>query len=99
MRDEFSVYQFFPDDSYECVRQWVSIEDATNAAIHYCSSVGARMGTTMRVIITDGGDAIVFEWTHADGITFPEQLKKPPKPPPPATAPDILPNPFKGPFS
>lgn len=68
---EFSVYQFFPDGSYECVRSFVSAEEAMRAFKHYISSVGARLGTTQRVIITDGGDCTNFEWKYGEGITFP----------------------------
>lgn len=71
MSDEFSVFQFFEDDSYERVRSHVGAEEAVNAAKHYTTSVGARIGTTKRVIITDGGDSTVFEWVHGRGITFP----------------------------
>lgn len=71
MTDLFSVYQFFADDSYECVRQNVEAEAAVLAAKHYCSSVGAQLGTTRRVIITDDGDCCVFEWQYGVGVTFP----------------------------
>lgn len=67
---EFSVCQFFTDDSYEYVRRYVSAEEAVTAAKHYTSSVGAKLGTTKRVIITDGGDCVNFEWQHGKGITF-----------------------------
>jgi hypothetical protein len=78
MNNEFSVYQFFKDESYECVRSFVSAEEAVKAAQHYCTSVGARMGTTVRVIITDGGDCTNFEWKYGEGVTFPtrEELQK-----------------------
>jgi hypothetical protein len=78
---EFSVYQFFPDGTSEHIRSHVSPEEAMNVALHYCTSVGARLGTTRRVIITDAGDCTNFEWTFDEGITFPPgrgfgQLKK-----------------------
>ncbi len=57
---EFSVYQFFPDGTYERVRQHVDAREAVEAARHYCSSVGARLGTTRRVIIEDGGGYCCF---------------------------------------
>lgn len=71
MADEFSVHQFFPDDTSECVRQFVSAEEAVTAAHHYTTSVGARIGTTRRVIITDGDDFTVFEWKAGEGVTHP----------------------------
>lgn len=73
MTETFSVYQFFPDDTYECVRSRVALAEAVEAAKHYTSCVSARMGLTRRVIITDSGDCIVFEWKHGSGITFPKE--------------------------
>jgi len=68
--ERFNVYQFFEDDSYEKVREWVTAEEAVKAAHHYCTSVGARLGFTKRVIITDGGDCVNFEWKAGEGVTF-----------------------------
>ena len=68
---EFSVCQFFVDDSYEYVRRFVGAKEAVEAAHHYCHSVGARFGTTRRVIITDGDDYTVFDWRYGEGIVFP----------------------------
>jgi len=70
---EFSVYQFFKDGSNERVRQFVPADEAVKAAHHYCNSVGARLGTTVRVIITDGGDCCCFEWLHGQGVVFPSR--------------------------
>ena len=71
MSDEkFNVCQFFEDGSYEYVRRFVPAEEAVKAAHHYCNSVAARMGITKRVIITDGGDSINFEWKFGEGVTF-----------------------------
>ena len=70
---EFSVCQFFPDDSYEYVRRFVSAEEALKAFQHYTTSVGAQIGTTVRVIITDGGDCVTAEWKFGEGIVFPPQ--------------------------
>lgn len=67
---EFSVHQFFEDGTSECVREFVSAEEAVKAAHHYCHSVGARLGTTRRVIITDGDDCTNFEWKFGEGVTF-----------------------------
>lgn len=71
MRGEFNVVQFFPGGAYEYVRMDVGPEEAARAAIQYSTSVGAKVGTTERVIITDSGDSICWEWKRAEGLTFP----------------------------
>lgn len=68
--ERYNVMQFFEDGSYETVRTGVDAEEAVKGAHHYCSSVAARCGITRRVIITDGGDCICFEWKYGPGITF-----------------------------
>ena len=68
---EFSVCQFFKDGNYEYVRRWVSSEEAVTAFKHYATSVGAKMGMTKRVIITDGGDCTNMEWIYGQGLTYP----------------------------
>jgi hypothetical protein len=77
MEGEFSVYQFFKDDTYERVREFVSAEEAVKAFLHYTSSVGARIGMTVRVIITDDGDCTTAEWKYGEGIIFPPEWVKP----------------------
>jgi hypothetical protein len=72
-RGEFSVCQFFPNGEYEYVRRWVSPEEAMYAFNFYTHNVASRVGTTRRVIITDGGDCTNREWVHGKGITFPEE--------------------------
>jgi hypothetical protein len=67
--EEFSVCQFFPDDSYEYTRRYVAPEEALKAFYHYTTSVGAKVGTTVRVILTDGGDCTVVEWVRGKGYT------------------------------
>jgi len=71
--EPFSVTQFFANGEYETVRKHVPLEDAGKAFGHYTTSVGASMGMTNRVIMTDAGDSIVAEWTFEDGITFPPE--------------------------
>ncbi|MEH2525851.1 MULTISPECIES: hypothetical protein [unclassified Bradyrhizobium] len=72
-RGEFSVVQFFRDDSYEYVRRFVSAEEAVQTAKHYTDNVATKLGFVNRVIITDGGDHTVFEWKRGKGVTFPER--------------------------
>jgi hypothetical protein len=73
----YSVCQFFPDGSYEYVRRHVLAGEAVSAFRHYTNSVGARMGFTVRVIITDGLDNTNAEWVYGKGLVFPaaEDLK------------------------
>lgn len=71
MRGEFSVCQFFEDDSYEYVRRFVDAEQAVEAFKFYTNNVAASLGITRRVILTDGGDMTNAEWQYGKGITFP----------------------------
>lgn len=70
---EFSVYQFFMDDKYECVRSYVDAEEAMKAVQHYTNNVATRLGITKRVIVTDGGDFTTYEWINGKGVVFPTQ--------------------------
>ena len=70
-KGEFSVYQFFDDELYERVEQFVDPQTAVEAARRLINSVGARVGTTQKVIITDGGDYTNFEWRFGVGIVYP----------------------------
>lgn len=71
---EFSVCQFFVDGTHEYVRRFTTAEDAMSAFRHYASSVAAKLGMTVRVIITDGGDHTNLEWKLGEGITYPPEL-------------------------
>jgi hypothetical protein len=76
MANEFSVYQFFKDGQSERVREFVSAEEAMKAFMHYCTSVGAKLGVVSRVIVTDGGDCTNMEWKYGEGIVYPPDLAK-----------------------
>ena len=67
----FSLYQFFPDGSYERLLHHVDIELALNTAASYASRPAAMIGIIQRLIITDAGDSIVFEWRYKYGVVFP----------------------------
>jgi hypothetical protein len=77
MSDLFNVYQFFPDDTSEKVRENVSAEEAMKAVEHYCTCIGAQIGTTVRVIITDQLDYTNFEWIRGKGVVFPKSGEGP----------------------
>lgn len=68
--NEFSVCQFFPGGSYDYDVRFVSAEEAMKRFAALTRSVGARIGTTERVIITDGGDSCVMEWVRGKGIVW-----------------------------
>lgn len=71
MANEFSVYQYLGDEMMqEKVRDHVSAEEAVKAAEFYTNNVAAKLGITRRVIITDGGDSLCFEWKQGEGVTF-----------------------------
>lgn len=72
---QFSVYQFFVDGECERVRSFVNADEAVRAFKHYTTSVGARIGTTVRVILTNGGDMINAEWEFGKGLTYPHPDK------------------------
>lgn len=74
-RGEFSVVQWFPNGQYEYVRRYVDVETAVLVAIHYMTCIGAKIGTTVRVIIEDGGGYCSLDWERDKGIIFPEELK------------------------
>jgi hypothetical protein len=71
LNEKFSVCQFFPGGDSEYVRQNVTGQEAVESYKHYTTCVGATMGFTNRVIITDQGDEIVAEWLFAAGHVFP----------------------------
>jgi len=68
---QFNVVQFFANGDSEVVRENVGAKAAVEAAKHYTSSIGARLGMVRRVIITDAGDDTNFEWKYGEGITYP----------------------------
>lgn len=74
--ETFNVVQFFLDGNYEYVRRRVPDHEAASAFQHYTTSVGARIGTTVRVIITDSGDEICAEWLFGKGVVFPPQQEE-----------------------
>jgi hypothetical protein len=70
---EFSICQFFADDSYDYELRNVDAKTAIECAARLAGSVGGRLGTTKRIIVTDGGDCTCFEWKHGEGVTFPPE--------------------------
>lgn len=73
----FNVVQFFSDGTHEYVRRAVGPEEALKAVAHYVNCVGARIGTTVRVIVTDEDDFCNFDWRRGEGVVFPPGQEAP----------------------
>jgi hypothetical protein len=79
MDETYSVYYYSNaalGNICECECRNVDFEDAMRWFRHHTTNVTAVTGLTQRVIITDSGDAIVAEWKHGQGITWPPQEDK-----------------------
>lgn len=76
MTDRFSVHQFFPDGTNECVGEHMLAEGAVLTARDYILRPAAKIGVIAKVMIVDAGDYCVFEWRYGEGIVFPPDLKK-----------------------
>lgn len=72
---EFTVYQVFVGSLFEkATAEPVSAQEAVRKANDLTRTVGARIGSTCRVFITDGEDYIVWEWRYGEGLVFPPRL-------------------------
>ena len=68
---EFSVCQFFTNETHEWVRRNVDAETAVKAFHHYTNNVAVKIGGIVeRVIITDGGGFTNIEWRAGKGFTY-----------------------------
>ena len=66
----FNVCQFFPDGGYEYAARRIPAKESIELMKRLTESVGGRIGTTVRVIVTDSGDFTVAEWEYGKGITY-----------------------------
>lgn len=69
---EFSAVQFFANGVHEYALRNVSAKRAVQYAVHLATSVAAKIGTTLRVIVTDGGDDCVWQWDYGKGMVWPK---------------------------
>lgn len=69
---QYSVYAWTFDDVEERVAAYVDAGTALAVAHGLVANVGAKLGFTSRVMITDGSDRSVFEWEHGMGVIWPE---------------------------
>ncbi len=74
MTAEFNVYQVFVGSEFERMTpQPVEAAQAVKLANQCACSFGAKIGSTCRVFITDGGDFVVWEWRHGEGLVVPRR--------------------------
>lgn len=69
---EFSVWIFFPDGYHVDEARWIDEESAVRLAKEITMRPAVKLGIIDRVIITDGGDCIAFEWNPREGVIFPK---------------------------
>ena len=74
---EYSVWEFYPDDTYSPVARWVTDAEAVRIAHRVTQKPAVLLGVIIKVIITDGGDFCVFQWEHGKGVTFPPPMAQP----------------------
>jgi hypothetical protein len=68
---EFSVWWWDADGSQHEELRFVNGETAVQRAHTLTHGPASLVGIVQRVIITDGGDCINFEWKHGEGVVFP----------------------------
>ena len=80
-RDEFSVVEFYEGGTHSYVWRGITAKEALKLAAICAREALARGAREVdrriqRIVITDGGDHTVFEWTRGKGITYPEDWEK-----------------------
>jgi hypothetical protein len=71
MTEQFRVRVYYDNGEHNDVRRFVSAQEAGRAFQHYTNSVGAKLGSTVRVTVIDRNECIVREWKLVQGTTFP----------------------------
>jgi predicted metallo-beta-lactamase superfamily hydrolase len=67
---EFSLYWWDPEDYQHEELRFVDDKTAVERAHILTHGPASKLGIVKRVIITDGGDCINFEWKYGEGIVF-----------------------------
>jgi hypothetical protein len=69
-RPEYSVWWFFADNISHREAGGLYAKDAVDLAKRCTQRPIVSLGFVERIIITDGGDNICFEWVPGKGVTF-----------------------------
>lgn len=74
---QYSVYWWDQEGHQHTEMRWKFPKTCADACKRLTTGPAAALGFVERVIITDGGDSIVFEWKKGKGITWPtkEQME------------------------
>lgn len=70
---EFSVYWLDPEGTSNPEKRFVTAIEAMRCVADLILRPAAVAGIINRVVITDGGDCIVFEWLHGQGVVWPPE--------------------------
>jgi hypothetical protein len=68
----YKVWAFFRDGTHYLIADGLGTEAAVECAKRQTQTVGARLGTTKRIIIEDCGGFTSFEWQFKKGVTYPK---------------------------
>jgi hypothetical protein len=71
----YKVWAFFRDGTHYLIADELDAEAAVKMAKRHTETVGARLGTTRRVIIEDCGGYTSFEWLFSIGRTYPKRCR------------------------
>jgi hypothetical protein len=70
IEDLFSVFEWFPDETYQCVGSALGAEAAVKRAQVSTRKPATLLGIIKKVTITDSGDFTVFLWQDGK-VVFP----------------------------
>ena len=73
MTEHFNVWWWDKDGGQHKELTSVEAKHAMQAVKRLTTGPASVLGIVERVIITDNGDCINFEWTKAAGVTFPRR--------------------------
>jgi len=68
--NEFSVYWWYENGHYQSV-QYIPAEAAIKKSLNLVEGDQCKAGLITRIIVTDDGDCIAFEWLKDKGVVFP----------------------------
>jgi hypothetical protein len=67
---QYTVRVFYDDGWHHHDGRWLDLPTALTQATRISGSAGARLGRIGRIIIIDGTEETVWEWTRGRGVTF-----------------------------